>query len=289
MDTQIRAMRPEDAQAAATMWASTMAALQASLGEEPRHHDEPAHARLAARFRFMVGTDPDGSFVADQRGRLSGLAVSHLRGEWFMLANLGVAPEDQDQGIGRHLLGRVLDYAASAPAAMICSSPDPRALHRYVRAGFHASPAMEAIGRPSGGAASLPSFRRSQAGAADLAIVDDLDLHVRGVRRTGDLQFLLGAGNELWIDDDGAYALVRDGELTTACASDDRLGRRMLGALLSGQATGRPTTARWLTASTPWAFAAAVDAGATLRGRGAVMTRGEVHHAGAYLPSGVFG
>ena len=75
----------------------------------------------------------------------------------------------------------------------------------------------------------------------------------------------------------------------TVCASDDRLGRRLLAVLLSGQQTGRPLKAMWLTAADDWAFAAASDAGATLKGHGAVMTRGALCYDGAYLLSGVFG
>ena len=76
------------------------------------------------------------------------------------------------------------------------------------------------------------------------------------------------SGAELRVDLEGAYALSQADDVVTVGASDDRLGRRLLAALLSGQLTGRPLEARWLTAAVDgWAFAAASDAGATLKAR----------------------
>jgi len=276
---------------AAVVWSTTWAALEASLGEEPSPVDGSSLERLEERYRYLLGTDPGGCLVADQEGQLVGLAMSHRRGERFMLANLAVVPGCQGQGIGRSLLERSLEYGAEMPRALICSSPDPGALKRYVRAGFRLAPAMQAIGRSLGanGSASIGSVRRSDGSSDDLALVAKLDERVWSVDRSEDVAFMMGAGVELWLDHGDAYALVNSDEVIAVCAAKHRVARQVLSELLSGRATGRSLTARWLTEATPWAFEAAADAGASLKGYGAVMTRGSLRLEGAYLPSGVFG
>lgn len=281
-------MTEADAGTVARLWAAIWNGVAKALGEELRDYDEVAFERMAARYRYLLGTDPSGSYVAVDGGEVVGLAVSHVRGSTFMLANLGVAPLRQDRGLGRRLLAAVLDHGANADRGLICSSPDPRALVRYLRAGFRAMPAMEAVGRP-GGAAAPSSLRRSGASQADLATVHEIDLQVRGLARPGDVAAMVASGAQLFVDDAGAYALATDTEVVTVCARDFALARRTLAALLSGSAAGRCCTARWLTAATPWAFEAAAEVRAGLKGHGAVMLQGSWPVVQPWLPSGVFG
>lgn len=283
-------MAPGDAEEMARLWVRTWRALQRSLGGEQRADDEAGLRRLAARFGHLLATDPDGSVVAASGGRLVGLAAGHVRGDTHVLANLCVAPEHQDGGLGQALLRRALAHGEDAARGLICSSPDPRALRCYVRAGFRLSPAMTAVGRSGHPDPALrPSLRPSDGGGADLATVDELDRRTRGVVRSADVAHLRAGGADLWVDDDGAYALVHGSDVVTVAGATATLAARSLAALLSGVVTGEPTTARWLTDATPWAFEAAADAGAECRGWGAVMLRGEWPAGRAYLPSGAFG
>lgn len=289
MSATLRPMVAGDTGAAARLWAAAWSALAGTLGEEPRRFDDEALGHLAARYDHLLGTDPGGCLVAEDGHDLVGLAVAHLRGGRFMLANLAVAPAAQGRGIGRSLLERALAHGADASSGLICSSPDPRALRRYLSAGFRCSPAMEAVGHTSEEVRPPATLRQGTASRGDLELVDALDQQVRHSTRRADIRFLLDDGAELWVDDVGAYGVVRADEVLAVCASEARLGRRLLAALLAGQVTGRPLTARWLTAAEPWAFAAANDAGASLKGHGAVMTRGRPRQDGAYLPNGALG
>jgi predicted N-acetyltransferase YhbS len=194
MAATIRPMQPADAAAAARLWATAWSGLEAALREEPRAFDGMALGRLAARYRYLLGTDPGGSFVAEGGEAIVGIAASHVRAGRFLLANLGVAPSVQGKGIGRALLADALEHGAGAPVGLICSSPDPRALHRYLRAGFRLSPAMEAIGRPSPEVRVPATVRRGAGAPGDLDMVDALDQHVRHAARRADVWSFWRAG-----------------------------------------------------------------------------------------------
>ena len=289
MSALLRSMTAEDVGMVARLWASIWQALTHALGEEARHFDEVAFDRMERRYRYLLAVDPGGSHVAVDDGEIVGLGVSHVHGGTFVLANLGVAPSCQDRGLGRQLLDATLEHGAAAARGLICSSPDPRALVRYLRSGFWAAPAMEAVGRAGVASPAPRALRRSAGSPADLALVDEIDRQVRGAARPGDIAVMVDSGAQLYLDDEGAYALATDTEVVTLCATGPALGRRALVALLSGAVTGRCCTARWLTAATPWAFEAAAEARASLKGHGAVMTRGTWPLLQAWLPSGVFG
>ena len=287
MPVTIRPFLDDDAEPAAEIWLEAFAALRASA--DPAAPPDPAElARTAQRYRHLVATDPSGSFVATEDGSIVGLAVSLVRADTFVLSNLAVRPDRQDAGIGHQLLERALASGSTASVGVIFSSSDPRAIHRYVRAGFSVHPAMGATGRPGGRAIAAP-LRVATGDPADRAAIDRIDLAVHGRTRGVDLEFLLGAGSACYLDDEGAYAIVTSDRLSWLAATDEHLGRRALAALFSGSVTGTPVSAMWMTAETQWAFLAATDAGAELSSRGSVMIRGTTHCRGAYLPSGVFG
>lgn len=298
-------MVPGEEVAAAQLWTSTWQALQVSQGEQPAEYGPVDHERLALRYRYLMTTGPEGCLVAEDEGRLVGLAVSLLRGEHFLLANLGVRPEAQGTGTGRRLLELSCRYGAGAPGGFIASSPDPRALSLYVKAGFDLWPAMKAEGRQPpgahvppgnpgnpgnpGGADGAPGWLRLSEGAPrDFDLVDEVDISLKGAARRDDIRFMVSSGAQLWLDDAGGYAIVAERDLSVLGAVDDGVAARLLGALLGGS-IGRAVNAQWLTSHCPWAFLAAVAAGASLKAHGALMTRGTLRLASPYVPSGVFG
>lgn len=279
-------MRPEEAPALAELWTRTWAAKSRSQGHEPRDQDAASLERAAAGFAHIERTSPGGSFVATSGGRIVGLATGLVRGDTYVLAHLAVDPEQQDKGIGGKVLSAALAFGQDSPRGLICSSPDPRAVQRYVRAGFRCTPCMIATGRPGQSAAS--SLRLSDGSPADLAAAAELDRLTRGVSLQDDVAHLRSTGAELWVDDDGAYA-VRTGEfIHSLTAASPALAKRTLAALLSGSATGTPLTAMWLTDATPWAFEAAAAVRARCQGWGALMFRGAWPSARTYLPSELF-
>jgi Acetyltransferase (GNAT) family len=215
------------------------------------------------------------------------MAQSNIRGHRWVLSNLGVLPDYQDRNIGRSLLDATLAYANGCAAGAIFASQDLRAVHRYVRAAFTLNPAVAALG-PVRVAVKRPRGVR-EAHARSLTDVDAVDRVVRGSTRRHDIEFQLASGYRLLFDEEGGYALVRDGRIAMLAALSDAVGRRLLNAHLAALPVGHDVGVHWLTARDQWAISALAEAGVGLHVQGAVMWRGDAEPNGAYLPHGIFG
>lgn len=117
MMTEIRPMAAGDATEMAQLWARTWREVARSNGREPRHQDPTSLERSAADFAYILCTDPGASFLATSGGPIVGLATGLVRGDTYLLSHLCVAPEHQDQGLGRQLLGRRSPTARWHPEA----------------------------------------------------------------------------------------------------------------------------------------------------------------------------
>jgi hypothetical protein len=216
-----------------------------------------------------------------------GVAQSHVRGDLWVLAVLGVVPRHQDRHVGRTLLERALDYRPPGARGAIYSSPDPRALRRYVGAGFTLHPALGGYGPVRRVVSPDPGVREGD--AADLDHVDAVDAVARGATRRGDVAFLLGQGDSLLVDPGGGYALTRGGRLVLLGAADEATAVRLLRNALARCPAGGHFDVSWLTAGQQWAIRVLAEAGVALFGHGAVMADGRWPPALPYLPSGAFG
>lgn len=225
--------------------------------------------------------------MAEADGQIVGIAQAHIRGGVWVLATLGVVPRFQDQGIGRELLDRVLAYGDPSLPGAIFSSPDPRALHRYVTAGFDLHPTAVANG-PIRRDLEMPVG--IQVGtAADLPHVNTVDRTVRGSDRQADIEYLLSVGAQLLIDPDGGYAAVRGGRVATLSGVSEFITTRLLLAAFSRCPPNDLVGVNWITAEQGWAVRAAASAGVTVEVQGAIMMRGPWQPTLPYLANGVFG
>ncbi len=239
------------------------------------------------RMAHLLATDPDGSWVATSSGAIVGVAQSHRRGDRWVLATLGVRPDRQERGVGRELLERTLDYGRSAPIGAIFSSPDPRAVHRYARAGFDLHPTVVAFGPARVPGPESPSVR--QGSRRDLAVVEAVDRVVRGGPRTLDIEFQMAQGAHLLLAEDAGYLVGRGGTVFGVAALDDRAAARLLAAAVVRCPDGEPVNVSWITARQQWAVRTLVAAGVPLFVHEAVMTRGPWEPELPYLASGIFG
>ncbi len=280
-------MQPVDVDAAEAVWDLAYATMRATqhLPAEPRTAELATMGRR--RIGYLLSTDPGGAWIALAGDGVVGMAQAQTRGSRWVLSNLGVHPDHQDRGIGRMLLDRTLGYGTRSRSGAIFASPDPRAVHRYVRAGFDLHPALAASGpvrraldRPPGVVAATTE---------GLGLVDEVDRVVRGDTRRRDIEFQLTAGCGLLVDGDGGYALVRDGRIGTLAAVDDAVAERLLRAHIAGRGSGSMVDVGWIRAKDQWAVPVLAEAGVELRVHGAVMLRGPWEMAGSYLPHGVFG
>jgi GNAT superfamily N-acetyltransferase len=146
--------------------------------------------------------NPSQVWVAEQDGRIVGMAAAAFRGHHWHLTYLFVTPACHVQGIGGALLAHIhqAGLAAGCTLFTLHASDDPRALTRYYRLGLAPAPPF------AGWSATEPRF--PQATPADtlepvllrlddpatLNTVDDIDKAVRGIRRGADIRRWLGAG-----------------------------------------------------------------------------------------------
>lgn len=76
-----------------------------------------ASARPPHFQQFSLNDDPDGFWIAEDRGEILGFAFSWVCGKLWFLAELFVAPGQQGRGIGNELLARTLEHARQAGAS----------------------------------------------------------------------------------------------------------------------------------------------------------------------------
>jgi hypothetical protein len=225
--------------------------------------------------------------AADDDG-VVGLAQALRRGRLWVLSLLGVAVEAQGRGVGRRLLDRALGYAEHDGPGLILGSSDPRALRRYVAAGFALHPVVSAMGtvRQEG----LPAVDGVREGtSADLALTAAVDRQVRGAAREGDIAHLLDDGVDMLVVEGRGYAMVRGAQPVTLAAVDDAAARSLLAATLAGGADDQHVEVGWLSAGQQWAMDIVVAAGLELRPSGAIMVRGLPEPPRPYIANGALG
>jgi hypothetical protein len=171
---------------------------------------------------------------------------------------------------------------------IILSSSDPRAMRRYVRAGFAVRPCLAAAGALN--RSRLPAGLKSRPGDvdADRELLDAVSRHVRGASHAPDLAMLLDAGSELLVHDGGGFAFVRDGAPVLLGAYTDAVATDLAWSCLATGAAGAPVHLDFLSQGNDWAIGLALDAGLALSPDGPVFARGEAGPLAPYLPSGAY-
>ncbi len=185
------------------------------------------------------------------------------------------------------LLERTLAYGRHAALGAIFSSPDPRAVHRYVSAGFDLHPTAGGFGRPR---KRIDPPAGIIHGAEDaFEVVSAVDRAVRGSERAIDIGFQLRNGHQLLLADDRGYAIVQGGHVATLAALDENTAARLLSCAIAHCPPDKPFNVSWITPRQQWAVAVLVSASVPLFFHEAVMTRGHWEPELPYLPSGIFG
>lgn len=308
----IRPIEPADVEACERLWHDSWTAFRRSVGLPTPELTPPRVQRMQARIRHLLHTDPDGGYVAEEGGRVVGMAQSLVREGLWILSLFAVSVAVQGRGVGRRLLDAALRSGQGRPGIILCSR-DPRAMRLYTLAGFDLHPAIVAAGpagpagpagaigperlpRP-GAPVSLPvsvavaaSGAESPAPAQALDLVDDLDRQTRGASRRPDVEHVLAGGGELLTHEErrGYVVVGPDGPLMLA-ADGDVTAADLLGAALARAGERRADVqVGWLTATQQWAIETCLHAGLQLHPAGPVMLRGLPHLPAPYLPSGAF-
>jgi GNAT superfamily N-acetyltransferase len=251
---------------------------------------EPGQAaRGLARLRHLLATDPGGCLVAERGARMLGVAQAALREHLWCLSLLTVDPAAQSTGAGRALFERALAHGAGAPAALIMSSSDPRALRLYALGGFTLHPTFEARGTvdPRGLPSPDPAIR--EGGAGDLDELAAISREIRGAAHTPELRHLLAGGSRLLRLGDRGFAVASpDRGVQLLAARDDEGAAALLVAALAGADGSERTPVRWITAEQAWAVEVLLRAGLDLVPYGALCVRGDPGPLHPYIPSPSF-
>jgi GNAT superfamily N-acetyltransferase len=277
-----RPMRDADAPAVLELMIASFTDLDRRTGrsvEPPPDDPTPGLVRI----RHLVATDPGGAWVADDGDGIAAAALAIVRDGVWGLSLLVVRPGAQSGGLGGALLRRALDYGTGARGGIILSSPDPRALRSYARAGFTLHPALEARGAPRG---VEPAAEVVPADPADRALTDPISRAVRGAAHGADIEAAVASGAELLAWPGRGFALTAHGVIKLLAALDEEAAAALLRtALARADATAEVA---WITARQQWAVGVALGAGLELAGGGAVFVRGDVGPFHPYLPSGAY-
>lgn len=282
-------MNPEDA--AAVYRTASAALFESPEDRETLRRRTPEEVEnRTARYGHLLRHDPEGAWVAEADGRISGVALALVRERVWVLSLLAVDAAYRNTGVGGRLLGRALAYAKGCEGAMIASSRHPAAMRSYARAGFDLHPTLSASGPVRRG--SIPAGLAVRDGAQrDLELAAEVDRAVRGAAHGPDLERMLQTGCRLLVAERPSgrgYAAEWNGSPAVLAATEPGTARDLLWACLERTPPGVGAEVDWITGRQNWAVSVSLDAGLSLSPAGPICTRGDLGPLTPYLPSGPF-
>ena len=122
--------------------------------------------------RYLLGFAPLGGVVAEDDGRLVGVAWVHPRGPVATIGPVAVDPRAWGRGIGRQLTERCLEIAGRGvpQVRLVQESHNLRSLALYLRLGFRVVAPLLELERPAGPPPAVPP---SPPGTAPRGATDD--------------------------------------------------------------------------------------------------------------------
>jgi GNAT superfamily N-acetyltransferase len=281
-DVRIRPMRLDDVTAADAVAREVLFWPLAGEDEEARL------LRSLPRIRHLCETDPGGAWVAECGGEIVGVALALLREGIWGLSLLGVVGAHQGRGIGGELLRAAYSYGEAARGHMVLSSESPAAMRSYARLGLDLLPAVAAAGIVA--QERIPALDGVvEAGAGGVATADAIGRAVRGAGHGRDLPVALASGARLFVLEDRAFGVLRQGgNVMLLAGRDDEAAARVLWALFAAAGPGATLSVDFLTAGQGWAVRACLDAGLALSPDGPLFTGGELGPLRPYIPSGAY-
>lgn len=273
-------MRPDDAPHAAVLGRTVFA----DAGDPPvTPADERFHVR---RHLHLLETDPGGCWVAEEDGRLVGVALGILREGVWGLSFLAVQPDVQARGIGRRLLERAVAYGDGARGRIILSSTDPKAMRRYARAGLDLEPCVAAAGIVD--RATLPVMPAAIVESDDVEATAPISRFVRGATHHLDIPQYLDYGMRLYLHGNRGFVVADDRTVKLLAARDAQAAAELLWAALALTPNGGTIGVDFLTARQQWAIQVVLEAGLALSPDGPIFTAGDVGPMAPYIPCGAY-
>jgi len=136
-------------------------------------------------FAFTLQDQPEGFWVAEDRGMVVGFAISRVYGPFWFLAYLFISPGCQSRGVGRALLERALRNEGGSTITnrgLITLAYNPVSISLYMKYGMYprdslywmTGPSEEVRARrPAPATGDLVKLGADQAGLSRLARIDE--------------------------------------------------------------------------------------------------------------------
>jgi predicted N-acetyltransferase YhbS len=243
------------------------------------------------RLRHSLLTDPEGSFVSETDGVISGLAQAVVREQLWVLSLLTVSPTRGRGGEGRALLNASLEYGhETTDSAIIMASNHPRALRLYASSGFRVEPTFESSG-PLPDPTVIPQRHPeiTVVPEAEIETLAPISRAVRGAFHTPDLAFLVARGATLFRLGDRGFASAAPGRgVSLLAALDEEAATALLWRALDHIKDEPKIEVSFVNGRQQWALAVFVAAGLLFTANGGVATRGNVGPMYPYIPSPPF-
>jgi GNAT superfamily N-acetyltransferase len=258
--------------------------LYSTFADEPEATRAP---RQHARIRHLLDTDPGGSWVAEQEGRVVGVGLALIREGVWGFSLFAVAQELQGSGVGRELFARCWEYGAGARGHLVLSSTNSQAMGIYARTGLPIRPCVAAAGIPD--LSRAPSVDGVvDAGEAGIALADAIGRELRGAGHGRDLPVPMAHGARLLVFEDRAFALARASNVILLGARDEQAAQCMLWGLFVSGPAGATVNVDFLTAGQDWALPVCLDARLMLSPDGPMFAGGALGPLAPYIPSGAY-
>lgn len=264
----------------------------ARLPRERVQADDPDRQRSGyRRLRSAVNSDPHGCWVAEDGDGVVGVGIALRREAYWVLSLLAVRVGAQSAGVGRVLLDHALRTRAGATRGVILATSDPKALHRYQRAGFTLHAAFAADGNPDRTVVPAGLGVRDADLGRDLDRLHELLRLLRGAAAGPEIVDLARRADRRLLVTDGVggfgFVLMSGSAVTWLGAQHEEAAVRLLWAAIA-ESEGR---FEWdsLTARQQWAIDVAVRARVPLWPGPSVCHWGDPSPFAPYLPNGVYG
>jgi ribosomal protein S18 acetylase RimI-like enzyme len=241
------------------------------------------------RLRHALVSDPDGSFVSEHDGLVTGAAQAVIRDGIWILSLMAVSPTLGVGGEGRALMDSTLDYGGDCDGGLVVASNDPRALRLYGSSGFTLEAAFKANGTVDPSALPAPDPAITPVAPAELDSLDAISRAARGAGHTPDLEVALFRGSSISRLEDRGFVVSMPGRGVWALAArDEAAATALLWHGLAELLHEPQIEIGWVTGAQQWALDVLLAARLSLSAYGAIGTRGAVGPMHPYIPSPPF-
>lgn len=248
-----------------------------------------ARARWEDRVRHSLMTDPEGSFVTERDGRVTGVAQAVIRDRLWILSLLTVSPSAGLSGEGRALVETALTYDRDTDAGIIIASNDPRALRIYASAGFRLAPTFRVDGGPNPALLQSPDPRITEVPASELETLAPISRGARGAAHTRDLPVALSRGGEVLRLEDRGFVVTMPGRgIWALAARDEEAATALLWAGFDRLRDESQIGIGFVGGDQQWALEVFLAARLSFYTQGAIATRGAIGPLYPYIPSPPF-